>query len=87
MDGNEYGVHGTQGTEMVKPSTIPQDKSVTYASMVCDYRPLKKDTHCCCLVVGSDKLPYASDSAVPAINLIDSKILFNSVISALGAKH
>ena len=37
-------------------------------------------------MVGGDKLPYASDSAAPAVNLIESKILFNSVISTPGAK-
>ena len=37
-------------------------------------------------MVGGDKLPYASDSAAPAANLIESKIVFNSVISTKGAK-
>ena len=37
-------------------------------------------------MVGGDKLPYASDSAAPAANLIESKILFNSVISTKCAK-
>ena len=41
MDGNDYGVSGTQAMEMVQPSSIPQDKAITYASMVCDYRPQK----------------------------------------------
>ncbi len=48
---------------------------------MCDFRPLKAEHHRCRLVVGGDKLPYASNSAVPAANLVESKILFNSTIS------
>lgn len=83
MDGNEYGVPGTQAMEMVKPSTNPQGKAVTYASMVCDCHPLIQETHHCCLVVGGDKLTYASDSVAPGANLIKPKILYNIVLSAL----
>ena len=86
MNGNRAGVLGTQAMTMVHPSTISQDQAITYASMVCDYRPLKIEAHRCRLVVGGDKLPYASDSAALAANLIESKILFNSVVSTKGAK-
>ena len=86
MDGNKYGVVGTQAMEMIKPSDISNNRTITYASMVCGYRPLKQEAHHCRLVVGGDKLPYASNSAAPAANLIESKILFNSVISTKGAK-
>ena len=86
MDGNGYGVIGTQAMSMIKPAAIPRDQAITYASMVCDYGPLKHEAYRCRLVVGGDKLPYASDSAAPAANLIESKILFNSVISTKGAK-
>ena len=66
---------------MIAPCDIPHSKKVTYASMVCDYRPLKSEPHRCRLVVGGDKLPYDQDSAAPAANLLESKILFNSTIS------
>ena len=33
------------------------------------------------LVVGGDKLPYYDDAGSPAANLLECKILFNSVIS------
>ena len=62
MDDNTYGVVGTQAMEMIKPSDISNNRAITYASMVCDYRPLKQEAHRCRLVVGGDKLPYASDS-------------------------
>ena len=56
--------------------------------MVCDYRPLKKETHRVRLTVGGDKLDYNFDAASPAASLIDTKLLLNSVISdsAKGAK-
>ena len=71
---------------MFKPSNILQDQAISYASMVCDYFPLKQEAHCCQLVVGGNKLPYASDSVAPAANLIESKILSNSIVSTMGAK-
>ena len=62
MDGNKFGTTGTQTMTMVKPSDISQDKAITYASMVCDYHPLKTEPYRCRLVVRGDKLPYASDA-------------------------
>ena len=67
--------------EIIHPKKVPTNKTVTYASMVCDYRPLKKEKHRCRLVVGGDKLPYEHDAAAPAANLLESKILINSTIS------
>ena len=82
-----YKVHEpTRAMEMIHPTDIPKEKAITYASMVCDVRPLRQEQYRCCLVVGGDKQPYASDSTAPAANLIEFKILFNSVISTKGAK-
>ncbi len=86
MNGNQHCVVGTQTMEMIWPSDILQEQVITYASTVCDDFPHKQETHRYCLVVGGDKLPYASDSAVLAANLIESMILFNSIVSILGAK-
>ena len=49
--------------------------------MVCDFRPLKEEKYRCRLVVGGDKLPYTKDSAAPAANLLETKLLINSTIS------
>ena len=81
MTGNDAGVEGTQAMCMVHPSTIPTDKSITYTSVICDFCPLKTEQHRCRSVVCSDKLPYSSDSAALAANLVESKILCNSTIS------
>lgn len=60
---------------------VPTDKKVTYASFVCDHRPLKDETWRIRLVVGGDKLPYNADSGSPATDLLETKILTNSVLS------
>ena len=86
MTGNKHGVEGTEAMCVIHPSDIPTNKAITYATVVCDHRPLKTEQYRCRLVVGGDKLPYASDSAAPAANLVESKILFNSTISQPTAK-
>ncbi len=86
LNGNTHGVKGTQTMVMVAPGDIPHSKKITYASMVCNYRPLKSEPHRCRLVVGGDKLTYDKDSAAPAANLLESKILFNSTISRPSAR-
>ena len=48
---------------------------------VCDYRPLKSEQWRVRLVVGSDRLPYESDSGSPATDIIETKVLLNSTIS------
>ena len=59
----------------------PSDKSATYGSFVYDCKPLKTEQWRVRLVVGGDKLPYKNDSGSPAANLLDTKIVLNSVIS------
>ena len=60
---------------------VPDGKSVTYGSFVCDHIPLETEQWRVRLVVGGDKLPYESESGSPAANLQDTKVLLNSVIS------
>ena len=80
-DGNDFGVEATNTINFVPFSEVPKDKKVTYASFVCDERPLKKEKWRVRLVVGGDKLEYTLDAASPATDLIETKILLNSVIS------
>ena len=63
-------------------------KKVTYANMVCDYRPLKTEKYRVRLTVGGDKLDYDFDATSPIASLIETKLLLNSVISdsAKGAR-
>jgi len=48
---------------------------------VCDYRPLKDEPYHVRITVGGDKLNYNDDAGSPAANLLETKILINSVIS------
>ena len=60
---------------------IPIHKKVTYASMVCNYRPLKEEKYRVRITVGGDRLPYHDDAGSPAADLLETKILINSTIS------
>ena len=44
------------------------------------------EPNCCHLVVGSDGLTYENETAAPAANSLDSKIMFNSTINTCNVK-
>ena len=69
--------------EFIPKHQIPISKKVTYANMVCDYRPLKAETYRVRLTVGEDRLDYHSDAASPAASLLETKLLINTLISQL----
>ena len=79
--GNNAGVESTDTIEFIDHLHVPKDRKITYASFVCDHRPLKDEKWRIRLVVGGDKLPYNADSGSPATDLLETKILINSVIS------
>lgn len=80
-DGNDAGMKGTQTIAFMPQSLVPSDKKVTYATMACDYRPLKDEKHRVRITVGRDKLPYHEDAGSPAADLLETKLLLNSTIS------
>ena len=86
MNGNKYGVTGTNTMTPCELNDIPKNKCVTYGTVVCDHRPNKPEKFRSRLVVGGDKLPYAHDSAAPAANLLESKLILNSTISQRQSK-
>jgi len=79
--GNDSGVKGTDTIKFISKSEVPYDKKVTYASFVCDYRPLKDEKHRVRVTVGGDRLPYHDDAGSPAADLLETKLLINSTIS------
>ena len=83
--GNGFNIKGTDTIDFISPQDVPPDHPVTYASFVCDYRPLKEEKYRVRLVVGGDKLHYSDDAGSPTATLIETKLLINSVIS--GAKR
>ena len=93
---NEWGrlaqgnsrVKGTSTIRFIKKNAIPLGRDVTYATFVCDYKPLKKEKHRVRITVGGDRLTCMDDTGSPTANLVEIKLLLNSVISDahLGAR-
>ena len=74
-------MNGTDTIAFISKSEVPSNKKVTYASYACDYRPLKDEPYRVRITVGGDRLDYAQDAGSPAANLVETKMLLNSVIS------
>ena len=72
---------GTNTIQFIYRRDMPKDKQVTYASYVCDYRPLKEEPYRVRITIGGDRLDYNDDAGSPAVNLLETKILLNSIIS------
>ena len=79
--GNRYGVRITDTIDFIHQHEVPDGRDVTYATFVCDYRPLKDDPYRGRITVGEDRLSYDDDAGSPAANLLETKILINSTIS------
>ena len=54
---NFKGVKGIATIELIHQYQVPKESSVTHASYVCDYRPLKQELHKVRITVGGDRLP------------------------------
>jgi hypothetical protein len=83
--GNDAGVKSTDTIKFIPKHEVPSNRHCTYATFVCDHRPLKFEPVRVRIVVGGDKLIYNDDSGSPAAGLLEAKVMFNSVIS--DAKH
>jgi hypothetical protein len=79
--GNIFGVTATDTIDFIHKHEYPSNRDITYASFVCDYRPLKSEPYRCRIVVGGDKLSYDHDPASPAASLLETKLILNSTIS------
>ena len=79
--GNIHGVAHTDTIDFISKSDVPKNKKVTYATFVCDHRPLKSEPWRIRCVVGGDKLPYYASTSSPAASMMDTKLMLNSVIS------
>ena len=78
---NKYNVTSTNTIKFIHYHEVPAGRDVTYASFVCDHRPLKSEPWRVCIVVGGDCLSYADNPGSQAASLVETKILLNSVIS------
>ena len=79
--GNDNGVHFNDVIDFISQQEVPHGRDVTYATYVLDYRPLKEQKHRIRITVGGDRLSYPDDAGSPAANMLETKILINSVIS------
>ena len=59
---------------------LPKNKA-TYALYIYDYYPLKDEPYKVRITVGDDKLDYNDNSSSPIANLLETKIIINSIIS------
>ena len=74
-------IHGINTIFFIVKSKIPQGPIVTYANFICDILPLKTEKHLTHLTAGGDRLEYGHDPSSPAVSLLDTKIMINSIIS------
>ena len=65
----------------IRRTEVPQGRDVTYATFMCDVKPLKKETHRVRITVGGDRLSCPDDTGSPTANMLETKILVNSTIS------
>ena len=72
---------GTDTIDFIYQHEVPQNKDITYAIFVCDYQLLKQETYWLRITVGSDCLTYEHDAGSLAANLLETKILLNTIIS------
>jgi hypothetical protein len=75
------GWEGEQGTETIEfmsineIKAIPKDRTVTYARIVVNYRPQKKDPNQVRITVGGNLIDYPGELTTRTADLITSKIL------------
>ena len=75
-------VEVTNTLNLIFKHEIPSDrfKDVTYARIVCNYRPEKKDPNRCRITVGGNMVNYPGDCGTPTEDLLALKILLNIFI-------
>ena len=61
-------------------------KDVTYGQFVCTVRPEKAEKNRTRYVIGGDRINYPGEVATPTAEMLVAKMLFNSVVSTVGAK-
>ena len=79
--GNENGVRHTDTIDFIHKHEVPQDRDFTYTLFGLDHIPLKTEECRVRTTVGGNILSYEEDSGSPSANLLETKVLINSVIS------
>ena len=66
---------------------IPKGKIVTYARIVVDYRPQKKDKNRVRITAGGNLINYPHELTTRTADITTSKCMWNSTISTRGARY
>ena len=78
--GNDFGTKGSEAIKFTHKTDVLSDKMVICESMICNFRPLKHENHRVRVTLGGDMISYAQDAGSPAANLLETKILLNSIM-------
>lgn len=65
---------------------IPRDRTVTCARIVVNHRPQKEDPNRVRITVGGNLIDYPFELTTRTADMLSAKILWNSVISTVGAR-
>ncbi len=87
---NKTGQKGTNSIFVMTHSEIPltpNDRMVTYARIVVDFRPQKADPHRIRKTAGGNLINYPGKLSMQTANLTTSKLMWNSILSTPGAKY
>jgi len=79
-------IKGTNTIQFIKKDTIPKNKTITYARVVTDYRPLKSEPYRTRLTVGGNLLHCHDRTKTDCATLPTIKTFLNSVISTPGCR-
>ena len=86
---NKTGQKGTNAMFVMTPSdipNIPKDRTITYAWVVVNHRPQKEDPNHIWITAGGNLINYPGKLTTRTANITTAKLLWNSVISTLGAR-
>jgi hypothetical protein len=92
---NEFGrlaqgvggrIKGTDTIKFIPHVAMPNDRTATYPRFVCEHRLQKSEVNRTRLTLGGNLIKYPGDVSTKTAELETIKILFNSVISTVGAK-
>ena len=72
---------GTNTMGFIPKHKVPHDKIPTYARLVCDICPHKKETHRSRLTVGGNLIDFPGDKSTSTADITAIKCLLNSIIS------
>lgn len=80
-------ITGTDTIFFIPKTSVPQDRTVTYGRIVCDYRPQKSEPERTRLTVGGNLINYPYDVSTDTSDLTTAKLVINNTVSTPGARH